>query len=75
MGQYISDIRSSRETFELSKVIGYARDISTSTFGTGSGINSVWNGVADVLMHLAQEANGLLPVVMEVESAVTSMCC
>jgi dynactin 1 len=74
VGQYIGDVRGAKETFRVSNIILFVREIVHSTVSNGraDGTGSIWNGIVDTLMQLVQESGSVVPAAMEPENVIKS---
>jgi dynactin 1 len=70
---HLSDVRSSKSAFQLSKVLSMVNQTATSTVPKNMkpGI-SAWDAVGESITQLAQEASSLLPLALEPENVAKS---
>lgn len=67
---YLSDIRASKEPFQLSEVLTIVREVSSSAINAKNA--SSWAAVADLLGTLNRAAAEFLPAAMEANHVVKS---
>ncbi|KAA1478090.1 hypothetical protein DENSPDRAFT_787589 [Dentipellis sp. KUC8613] len=68
---HISEVRSSRTPFQMSKVLSFVNNVASSTVGKSrKEAPSSWAALNDAISQVISEANALLPVTMESENVV-----
>ncbi|TFY71856.1 hypothetical protein EVG20_g1162 [Dentipellis fragilis] len=68
---HISEVRSSRTPFQMSKVLSFVNNVASSTVGKSrKEATSSWAALNDAISQVISEANALLPVTMENENVV-----
>lgn len=68
---HLADVRGSKTPFQLATVLSFVKQTAASTVGkqTKDDVSS-WESVSEFLSQVMQEANRLLPVMMEPENTV-----
>ncbi|KDQ62879.1 hypothetical protein JAAARDRAFT_28852 [Jaapia argillacea MUCL 33604] len=68
---HISDVRSSKSSFQLGTVLSFVRQIASSTVAkTRKEGLTTWELVSEYITNVIQEANALLPLSLETENAM-----
>lgn len=71
---HLSDVRSSKCSFQLTTVLSYVKQIAASTVGVDSkpGL-SPWAAAEESIANFTQEGSKLLPLAMEAENVFKGM--
>lgn len=68
---HISDVRNSKSSFIMTTVLGYVRQIASSTVAKGLKPGaSPWEAVGSSISQLIEEGGKLLPSVLEAENVI-----
>ncbi|KAH8094699.1 dynactin, partial [Cristinia sonorae] len=66
---YLGDVRSAKSAFQLDTLLGFVKQVASSTVGKGKDCSS-WQSATDFITEVMADANKLLPVAMEAENVV-----
>ncbi|KAI0271447.1 dynein associated protein-domain-containing protein [Gloeopeniophorella convolvens] len=68
---HIDEVRASKSTFQLSKVLSFVDDIAASTVGKiTKNAASSWATLSNAMVELISQVNALFPVTMDLENLV-----
>lgn len=71
---HLSEARSSKTPFQFETVLSFVRQTAKNTVnGDNNDASMPWQGVTDYMAHVLQQANALLPLIMDAENTMKSM--